>query len=404
MGAPKRWVARAVLGALLAAGGGAPTAFARLPDEDIPAIPPLSDAGSAGIGVATAPNAGATRLPGRGGRGDEPRTVTMAFSGDTLVHSQIWTQAAADGGGTGLDFRPMLAPLRVLLDPVDVAVCHLESPIAPDGVPYSTAPVYAAPAEVAWGLAAAGYDRCSTASNHALDQGVAGIDSTIGALQAAGLDQSGMARVPEEIEPTVFLAGGVAIAHLSYTFGFNGIRLPADQPWRSALIETDRIIADSSEARRRGAEVVVLSLHWGEERNARPTAFQRSVAETLTAAGAADLIVGHHAHVIQPIEQINGTWVAFGLGNLLSNMPGNPTWPASTQDGVVVTVGFVVDPVGRVTVERPTAQPTWVSKGEGWRVLPVLASLDDPVIAAAFEPSLRESLERTRQVIGEFIP
>lgn len=390
MGARTRWVAAALVNTALAAACGVPA--------DIGAEPTVP-----AIGVADATGARASRGEPSGSR-PAARTVTLAFSGDTLVHTQIWTQAAAAAGGSGYDFRPMLAPLRPLLDPIDLAVCHLESTIAPPGVALSTAPRYAVPGEIAIGLANAGYDRCSTASNHALDQGVAGIEATVGALESAGLGQSGMARTPDEIDPSVLTVAGVRISHLSYSFGFNGARLPPDEPWRSALIDTDRIIADAAEARRRGAEVVVLSLHWGEEKVSAPTAFQRSVAETLTAAGAADLIVGHHAHVVQPIEQVNGTWVAFGLGNLLSNMPGNPSWPASTQDGVVVEFRVHVDGAGAVFVERPVAHPTWVSKYEGWLVLPVLEALDDPATPAGFIGPMEASLARTRQVIGDFIP
>ena len=161
----------------------------------------------------------------------------MAFTGDTLVHSPLWRRAAFNAAGSGYDFRPMLERLRPVLDPVDLAVCHFETPIAPEGEALSTAPVYGVPAEIADALVTAGYDRCSTASNHTLDRGAAGIDRTVGTLESVGIEQSGMARTPEEIAPRVFDVAGVAVTHLSYTFGYNGIRPPPGEDWRSALID-----------------------------------------------------------------------------------------------------------------------------------------------------------------------
>ena len=107
----------------------------------------------------------------------------------------------------------------------------------------------------------------------------AGIDRTVAVLEAHGLGQSGMARTPAEIAPQVFVADGFRVAHLSYTFGYNGLRLPPGEEWRSALIDPQRIIADATEARRLGAEVVIVSMHWGIEGRRDVTPEQRAVAE-----------------------------------------------------------------------------------------------------------------------------
>ena len=300
-----------------------------------------------------------------------PRRITMAFTGDILPHSPLWRQAArnaAAAGRQGFDFIPMLAGLRDVHDTVDLAVCHLETPIAPAGEELSTMPRYGVPAEVADAIAAAGFDRCSTASNHTADRGTAGIERTVEILEAADVAQVGMARRPAEIEPTVFDVAGVPVTHLSYTWSYNGLELPAGEEWRSALIDPARIVADASRARELGAALVVVSLHGGAEGVHAPTAYQREVAAQITAPGVIDLIVGHHAHVLQPIEQVNGTWVVYGLGNVLSNLPTSERWPAASQDGAVVTVAAVVDVAGRVTVERPVAHATWVDRDAGWIV------------------------------------
>ncbi len=336
-----------------------------------------------------------------------PRSITMAFTGDTLPHSPLWRRAArnaADAGRDGHDFGPMLAELAPLLEPVDVAVCHLETPIAPEGEEFTTFPFYGVPAEIADAIADAGYDRCSTASNHTADRGPEGIDRTVEVLGSRGIGQSGMARTPAEIEPQVVDVGGVGVSHLSYTWSYNGLSLPDGEEWRSALIDVDRILADAASARERGAHVVVVSLHWGAERVHGVTSWQRRIAEELTAGGTLDLIVGHHAHVVQPIEQVNGTWVVFGLGNILSNLPTNSSWPAATQDAVVVTVELAVGAGGAVTVGRPVVHPTWVDKDAGWVVRQVDAELARDDLTAGQRGRLERSRARTEAILGDFFP
>jgi poly-gamma-glutamate synthesis protein (capsule biosynthesis protein) len=337
-------------------------------------------------------------------RGEPPlRRVTLAFTGDTLIHSPIIDQARRIGAGAGYDFRPMFERLAPLLALADVAVCHLETPVAPRGAPLGAHPLYGVPAEVGTALGAAGYHRCSTASNHALDQGAPGVDATISALALAGVDQSGMAASAAGATARTFEAAGVRLAHLSYTFSFNGLRPPPDEPWRANLIDPVRILDDAAEARRLGAEMVVVSLHWGVEGVAAVTPAQRRLAEQLTESSDIDLVVGHHAHVLQPIEQVNGTWVVYGLGNLLSNMPTGDRWPASTQDGAIVFVTAEVLPNGRALVGRPVVVPTWVERGP-FVVRPVLEDLESPETPEHVRRELARSRDRTAALLGDFFP
>jgi poly-gamma-glutamate capsule biosynthesis protein CapA/YwtB (metallophosphatase superfamily) len=331
----------------------------------------------------------------------------MAFTGDALWHSPLWRQAAhnfatANPGVAGMDFTPMLARLQPVVAAADVGVCHLETPIAPDGN-YTTFPLYGVPPDVVAAIATAGFDRCSTASNHSADRGAAGIDSTVSVLEAHGLGQSGMARTPAEIAPQVFVADGFRVAHLSYTFGYNGLVLPAGEEWRSALIDPGRIITDATQARQLGAEVVVVSMHWGIEGQRAVTPQQRAVAEEITASGVVDLIVGHHAHVLQPIEQINGVWVIFGLGNMISNLPTAARWPAACQDGAIAVVNITKVADGTAVVGQPVIYPTWVDRLNGWNVHLVQRSLAEPAIPAELRTQLETSLRRTSEVLGGFI-
>ena len=120
-----------------------------------------------------------------------PRRITIAFSGEDLATGGTWPQAKENAGGHGYDFGPMLARLRPLLGSVDLAICHLETPLAGPGVSRSDYPRYAVPPQLADAIEAAGYDGCSTASNHSIDRGGAGIRTTLNRLDALGLRTRG---------------------------------------------------------------------------------------------------------------------------------------------------------------------------------------------------------------------
>lgn len=367
-----------------------------------------SDEGATSLVVGKLPDAVPTTVPAStipATTTTEPRPpgFRAAFSGDILIHSQVWTQAAQYAAGAGYDFSPMWSDVRDVISSVDLGVCHLEVPIAPAGEEPSTFPLYGAPKELVAAIKSAGWDRCSTASNHTLDQGVPGIEATLAAFEEQGLTQAGMARTPEEIEPKVIEVRGVRVTHLSYTWGYNGLSTPSGEAWRSALNSAPRIIRDAQAAREMGAQVVIVSMHWGTEPAREVTRYQRELADAITASGQVDLIVGHHSHVVQPIEQINGVWVVFGMGNHISAHPTRDFFPPSTQDGVIVSVDFLLGDDGTVTVSQPQVRPTWVDKNNGYVIRDVLAQLARPDLSTAQRSLYETSLQRTSEVVGGFI-
>jgi poly-gamma-glutamate synthesis protein (capsule biosynthesis protein) len=288
-----------------------------------------------------------------------PRGFTLVASGDVLPHSSIIDRARFDAGGTGHDFRPMLAGIRPVVSRADLALCHMETVYGENG-DYTGYPVFKSPPEVAQGLAATGYDGCSTASNHSLDDGADGIRRTLDALDRAGVRHAGSARAEAEARTaTVLRAGPATVAHLAYTYGTNGLPLPEGQPWAVNLIDQDRIVADARAARTAGADVVVVSLHWGTEWQDAPDERQLTLARELTAARTGtrpdiDLILGTHAHVPQAYEKVNGTWVVYGMGDQVAGAMFN-------NDGVQDPRGNQ-STLGRFTF-APPARP-----GERWRV------------------------------------
>jgi poly-gamma-glutamate capsule biosynthesis protein CapA/YwtB (metallophosphatase superfamily) len=287
----------------------------------------------------------------------------------------------------------MLAPITPLLTAADLAICHLEVTLARPGDALSSYPRFRAPTELATDLAEAGYDGCSVASNHALDFGEEGVGATLQGLDAAGLAHVGTARSPEEdAQPAVYDVAGIAVAQLSYTYGFNGFVRPAGKEWLADQIDPALILADAQAARAAGAEVVVVSMHWGNEYRHEVVEAQQTVADALAAVpGAVDLVVGHHAHVVQPISKVGEMWVVWGMGNQLSNNA-TPCCPAETADGVVVSV-TIGDTAAGVAVTDIAFTPTWNERST-FRVLPAAATVvagTDP----ALDADLRGSYQRT---------
>lgn len=266
---------------------------------------------------------------GAGGQDAEgPRPFTLLASGDVLPHSSVIDRAGVDAGGQGYDFAPMLKGVAQVVSRADLAICHMETVYGKEGGPYTGYPSFKSPPEVATALRATGFDSCSTASNHTLDDGSEGVDRTLGALDAAGVRHAGSARsAAEAARPTILSAGpgkrAAKVAHLAYTYGTNDIPLPAGKPWTVNVTDERRIVAEARKARRAGADVVVLSAHWGTEWQDEPDAGQLELAERLTASQQGgrpdlDLIIGTHAHVPQAYEKVNGTWVVYGMGDQIA--------------------------------------------------------------------------------------
>ena len=118
-------------------------------------------------------------------------------------------------------------------------------------------------------------------------------------------------------KPLIMTVKGVRVAFLAYTELTNGIPLP--HPWSVNRASAARILSDAHRARRDGAQVVIVNLHWGDEDVAQPSSFQLALASKLTRSPDITAIVGQHVHIVQPIRILGGKLVVFGEGNLISN-------------------------------------------------------------------------------------
>ncbi|MBJ7359824.1 CapA family protein, partial [Nocardioides sp.] len=311
----------------------------------------------------------------------EPRRVSLVMGGDLLWHDTVWQSAARDAhGGAAYDFDPMFADVRPLIAGADVALCHAEVPFAAPGAPLQSYPVFAAPPEIAPWIASMGWDACTTASNHTLDQGFDGLVRTASMLEAAGVPHVGTFRTARERREPVVLttADGVRVGVVAGTYGLNGFPLPEGREWSVSMLDVPDLLRQARAARRAGADIVVVHLHAGYEYDELPNAEQVAAVERLTRSPDVDLVLGEHAHTVQPITQVNGTWVAYGMGNLVAQQ--EVTRP-ETYRGVLVRFVFVEQSDGSFEVRRAAYVPV------GWNHVsagPIrVRRLDDPGDKAA---------------------
>ncbi|MCA9569849.1 MAG: CapA family protein, partial [Myxococcales bacterium] len=327
--------------------------------------------------------------------------VRIVAVGDVLPHRRVKASAATFGWDAS--FAPVVDTIRG----ADIAFANLESPIAPDHTQGVHGEVFDAPASLATGLAAAGFDVLSMANNHVWDQGVAGMLETRERVVAAGMTPVGVGTTcAGAAAPAVVTVRGVRVAFVALVDLLNqdlragpeapcvfvpGPLCAADcLPDRDALFfraDPDVLTAVVRSARS-VADVVVVSAHWGDEYRTVPLPEYTAMARTLVAAGA-DLVLGHHPHVLQPVERVEAGGrtgvVAYSLGNFLSDMgrtfdpATHPARKGNTRDGAILVVDVEVGPTGPVLT--PSVVPTWtrhtaLPEGERIDVVPATERLE----------------------------
>lgn len=346
------------------------------------------------------PDPGSPTAPSPVGGGASARTgFTLVASGDVLPHDSIISRAAADAKGRGYDFRPMFSGVKSVVSGADLAICHMETVYGPEGGPYTGYPAFTSPPEIAPALKATGYDSCSTASNHTLDDGAAGLARTLDALDKAGVRHAGSARTAEEAaRPTLLKAGDATVAQLAYTYDTNGYPLPAGQPWAVALIDEEKIVADARAARKAGADVVVVSIHWGTEWQTAPDGRQLTLGRSLTSSKSGgrpdiDLILGTHAHVPQAYEKVNGTWIVYGMGDQIAGDMVNHQGAFDPRGNQGTLARFTFTPPtatgARWEVARAEFLPQWFDTGRG-RVVNLNAAIKEGQPLTAVRDSIRD--------------
>jgi poly-gamma-glutamate capsule biosynthesis protein CapA/YwtB (metallophosphatase superfamily) len=332
----------------------------------------------------------------------QPRriNVTVVMNGDLLWHNTLWYGAKEDArrhGKGGYDFAPLLAGMKPVISSADLAICHEEVPLARPGGPYRNYPVFAAPPQVVRAISATGYDVCTTASNHAVDQGFAGLKRTLDDLDRAKIGHAGTARSKAESErPAIFTTRqGVKIAIIAATFSLNGIPMPAGKAWAVHRMSASGLLRQAHRARAAGADIVLAAVHVGTEYSTSENPQQVKLARALTASPDVDLVYMHHPHVVQPWTTMNKKWVLYGVGNTVAQQESPRTYEGATGRFTFTRVDD-----GRFTVAKAEFIPTLVTRyrpGRPARLYQVSAVLKRA--KGSFRSRLLEGQRRTTAVV-----
>nr|WP_325211602.1 CapA family protein [uncultured Oscillibacter sp.] len=345
----------------------------------------------------------------------EPTAATLAVCGDAMSHMPVTNDA---WNGERYDYARIMAAARPYVEAADYAVVNLETTLS-GGPPYSGYPAFNSPDDMAYDLKSLGFDLCLTANNHSLDRGFSGLSRTLDVLDGAGLAHVGSSRTQEEFDRGVAVAdvGGISVAFLGYTYGTNGIPLPKKHPYALNVFNTDylttlskpdwdRLAADLEAARAMETDLVAVMIHWGLEYKLTQNRYQEELADFLFENGA-DIILGGHSHVPQPMEirtlpDGRQGFVCYSLGNFISSQ----TKP-STDVTAVLTLTLTRDSeTGKTQVTDYAYAPMYMlHRAQGtsprFELVDIHAALDSQETGAALRQELDKALETCQAVFGE---
>ena len=317
---------------------------------------------------ASAPGAAASASAG----GSQDVHFTVGYAGDVLMHMPVLNSTPEASG----DITGNVAAETPWVEGLDLALCGMEVPVAPDGV-YSGFPSFGAPSEVVGALARSGWDGCATASNHSADRGEAGVIATLDALDTHGLGHAGTHRSAKDASVPFALYElkrgdrTVTVAQISTTMGLNGLEDPTG--YSVSLNDVNAITKAAKSARAAGADLVVVHSQIGQEYETTPDNEQVSYAQDLADSGEVDIFFGAHPHVPQPAEKLSGgvkgrgMWVSYSAGNYISSQNESYCGPLSDV-GQLVWADVTSHADGSVSVDKLNWHPFTVDQEGGYKV------------------------------------
>ena len=249
-------------------------------------------------------------------------TTTFIGCGDNIIYGTKDARSKAIPGGRELNYKPHYAPVADIIEQADIAFINQETLMCGEGYPLSYYPMFNSPQDVGHDLVELGYDVVNIASNHMLDKGADGLLRTIEFWKSLDTLMIGGYENEEDFDNIrIIEKDGLKIAFLAYTYGTNGLTKSKDSDVVVPYINDEDIIRQSALAHEK-ADLVFVSVHWGVEGAFTPNEEQQRVAQLFADCGI-DAIIGHHPHVIQPVEWLTGkdgnkTLCVYSLGNFMA--------------------------------------------------------------------------------------
>lgn len=245
------------------------------------------------------------------------KRMSIVMVGDALIHGAIYMDAYQ--GNNKYDFTSMFTDIAPIIKNYDLRYYNQESIIGGKKIGVSHYPRLNSPEEIGENLISIGFNLVSLANNHSFDKGEAGLQNSIAFWKSQdGVKTAGSySSFEEQSNIPVYEQNGIKYAFLAYTMCTNGLSAPKGKEYYVNVYDETQVKNDVTTARNNGAEVVIVSMHWGNEYTHVPTSVQKETATYLSNLGV-NLIIGSHPHVIQPMEYINDTLVIYSLGNFIS--------------------------------------------------------------------------------------
>ena len=275
------------------------------------------------------------------------------FAGDSLLHESVFMDAKQENGT--YDFSKQLDRLLAEVKAYDIAFYSQETILGGEELRLSGYPSFNGPQEFGSYMISKGFNLVSTASNHCLDRGTAGIRASKAFWNR--FDQvitAGTNMTEEEYRSIPSLTvKGVKVALLSYTYGTNNIKPQYEWQVNCYPEHEDEMLERVKQASEEN-DVLIVSMHWGTEYSHQVNDEQKDLARKLAKAGAT-IIIGNHPHAIQPFEWIDGVPVFYAMGNLISSQIGY-----DRRTGLIGSLTIDIHADGRVTVSDARADLTYV--------------------------------------------
>ena len=344
---------------------------------------------------------------------DSVVTATLCIVGDLMCHSTQFNYARVDADS--FDFTGVFSEVKKYLTEPDLTVGNLETVIAGNKTNYSGYPYFNAPDDFIFALKNAGFNLLITANNHALDQGWDGVKRTIEVLNENKIHCTGTFISQEDRDSIrIFQINSIKIAILPYSENTNGIPIPKGKDFIINLIDEDAIKQDILKARSRNVDIVLVHLHYGPEYNREPSDYQKEIVQKVIDMGA-DIIIGGHPHVIEPIvffksnhSKVDSGFVAYSMGNFISNQ----RWRYSDA-GLLLNIKISKNIFSdSVYISQVNYLPTWVFKGETkngreYVILPSTIDQNDSSYYYLTEQDkklMNEAFNDTKEILTKYNP
>ena len=343
------------------------------------------------------------------------KTMNLIAIGDVMCHNTNY-QAAYDSSTKTYDFMPAFVNVSKYIEKGDIAIGNLETTITGKEVGYSGYPTFNSPEELGVALKNIGVDVVSTANNHCMDKGTKGVINTLDNLDKIEISHTGTSRSKEEQDKILVKEiNGVKIAFIAFTYGTNGIKIPEGKEYLVNLIDKDLIKEQIDLAKQQNPDIICASMHWGIEYAQKQNKNQEELADYLFQNGV-DIIIGNHAHVIEPMEKRtitleDGTekdvFVVYALGNFISGQIQEHTKSTVILDMNITKKGDT----GKISIDSVDYIPVYCyDRGKGVQNRYVLLDVRQEMqdfeegkgnISQSLYNTLKKELANTEKVLGE---